>query len=75
MFLLVFLSTLPVVMPFVLMTNITLALRLSNAIAIVMLFALGHAFGRIAGRPPLRAAFAMVAVGIVLVGITMALGG
>jgi VIT family protein len=74
-FLLVFLSTLPVVIPFTFMKDITLALRVSNAIAIVMLYLTGHAFGRMTGRHPVWAGIAMVVLGAILVGATIALGG
>ena len=74
-FLLVFLSTFPVVIPFFFMNEVGAALRVSNAVAIVMLFAAGWSLGRYAGRPGWRTGLGMVAVGLVLVGITMALGG
>ena len=74
-FLLVFLSTFPVVIPFIFMKNITLALRVSNGIAIVLLFLTGLAFGRRIGRPSLRMGVAMVVLGSALVGLTIALGG
>jgi hypothetical protein len=74
-FLLVFLSTLPVVVPFVVMTNAMLALRVSNGIAIAMLFLTGCTFGRITGRHPWGMGLATVVLGVILVGITMALGG
>ena len=45
-FLIVFVSTFPVVIPFIFMHNVGPALRVSNAIAIVMLFLTGYAFGR-----------------------------
>ena len=45
-FLLVFLCTFPVVIPFIFMSNAGPALRVSNAIAIVMLFVTGYAFGQ-----------------------------
>jgi VIT1/CCC1 family predicted Fe2+/Mn2+ transporter len=51
------------------------ALRISNAIAVVLLFVAGYAFGRITGRRPVWAGTAMVALGSILVGLTMALGG
>lgn len=44
-FLLVVLSMFPVVMPFILMQTVVPALRLSNAIAIAMLFVAGYAYG------------------------------
>lgn len=74
-FLLVFLSTFPVVVPFILIEHLPTALRTSNAVAIVMLFATGWSLGRFAGRPAWRTALGMVAVGLVLMAITMALGG
>lgn len=74
-FLLVFLSTFPVALPFFFMQDGALALRVSNAIAVVMLFLLGFAFGRCAGHHPWIAGISMVIVGVILVGMTMALGG
>ena len=74
-FLLVFLSTFPVVIPFIFIQSAGPALRVSNAIAIVMLFLTGYAFGRMTGRHPWLVGIAMVALGSMLVGMTIALGG
>ena len=74
-FLLVFLSTFPVAMPFLFMTDAVRALRISNAIAIGLLFLAGWAFGRITGHRPWLIGASMVLLGTALVGITMALGG
>ena len=74
-FLLVFLSTFPVVIPFIFMHDARLALRVSNAIAIVMLFMAGYAYGKSVERGPWLMAISMVALGCFLVGLTMALGG
>lgn len=74
-FLLVFLSTFPVAIPFLLLPDGALALRVSNAIAVVMLFLTGFAFGRAAARSPWAAGILMVLLGGSLVGLTMALGG
>jgi hypothetical protein len=74
-FLLVFLSTFPVVIPFIVMRGAGPALRVSNAIAVAMLFATGFAYGRLTGRRPVWAGLSMVVLGGVLVGLTMALGG
>jgi hypothetical protein len=73
--LLVFLSTLPVAIPFVLFSDARLALRVSNAIAIAMLFLCGYAFGDRAGMRSWATGLATVAIGIGLVSMTMALGG
>ena len=74
-FLLVFVSTFPVAIPFIFMHNAGRALRLSNLIAIVLMFILGYAFGRCAGRNPWVMGISMVVLGAILVGLTMALGG
>lgn len=74
-FLLVFLSTFPVVVPFLLVSHLHTAMRVSNGVAIVMLFVTGFLLGRHAGFQPLRTGMVMVAIGIVLVGVTIALGG
>lgn len=74
-FLLVFLSTFPVAIPFLFMQSAQPALRLSNGIAILMLFLAGYAYGRCVDRHPWLTGIAMVVLGSVLVGLTMALGG
>ena len=73
--LLVFLSTFPVVIPFTFMHDVTRALRFSNAIAVVLLYVMGYAFGRITGRRPVLIGVAMVVFGAALVAMTIALGG
>jgi VIT1/CCC1 family predicted Fe2+/Mn2+ transporter len=74
-FLLVFLSTLPVALPFIFMQHATSALRVSNAVAVAMLFACGAGYGRTVSRSPWILGVAMVGLGTVLVALTMALGG
>jgi hypothetical protein len=74
-FLLVFLSTFPVAIPFLFVRDAQLALRISNGIAIVLLFFSGFGLARYAGYRPWRTGLAMVAIGAVLVAITIALGG
>ncbi|HMK21468.1 MAG TPA: VIT1/CCC1 transporter family protein [Terriglobales bacterium] len=74
-FLLVVFATLPVVLPFALVSDARRALRISNGIAIVMLFLTGYIFGRYAGHRPWRMGLLMVVLGSAMVGITIALGG
>ena len=74
-FLLVFLSTLPVVIPFLFIGEARLALRISNAIAVVMLFAAGYAYARYSGGRPWWTGLAMIAIGFACVATTIALGG
>lgn len=74
-FLIVFLSTLPVVIPFTVIRDPRLALHASNGVAVMMLFLAGYQFGRYAAHRPWRMGLAMVAVSGALVGVTIALGG
>jgi len=74
-FLVVFLSTLPVVVPFVVMPDAMRALRISNVIAVAMLCAAGITYGRHAGQAPWLVGISMVLLGCVLVALTIALGG
>lgn len=75
-FLLVFLSTFPVALPFLLVGNVGLALRISNAIAVLLLFIVGTGLGRYMSWPrPWIIGFAVACFGAILVAITIALGG
>jgi hypothetical protein len=74
-FLLVVLSTFPVVVPFIVISKLALAMRVSNGVALVMLFIGGYKLGKYAGGIAWKTGLAMAAVGGVLVSIIMALGG
>ena len=74
-FLLVFLSTFPVVVPFLFIAEPVRALRTSNAIAVTMLFLIGYSLGRYAGHRPWLMGISMLGVGVALVAATIALGG
>jgi hypothetical protein len=74
-FLLVVISTFPVVLPFALMDDVGAAKKLSNVIALVLLFLGGLGFGRYAGYGSWRSGFIMMALGVVLVGAIKVLGG
>jgi VIT1/CCC1 family predicted Fe2+/Mn2+ transporter len=71
----VFVTTFPVAVPFIFMNDVARAMRVSNAIAVVLLFLTGYAFGRVAEYRPWLTGLAMVVLGGVLVAITIALGG
>lgn len=73
--LLVFLSTLPPTIPFMVMGNSRLALHISNWVAIAMLFGLGYVYGRYAEHRPWGWAFSMVGLGALMVALTISLGG
>lgn len=74
-FLLVFLATLPVALPFAVIHDAHRALRISNGIALVMLFAGGYYLGRHAEAHPWRTGVLTLAAGVLLVWATIALGG
>jgi len=71
----VILSTFPVVLPFFFTSDAYLALRISNAIAVVLLFLCGYAFALCSGLRPWPTGLLMVGVGCVQVAIAIALGG
>lgn len=72
---LVFGSTFPLVLPFMLMQDPWLALRASHAIAVAMLFFLGWKLGRWSGASPLGAGTLLALVGVALAILCVALGG
>ncbi|MGD0470245.1 MAG: VIT1/CCC1 transporter family protein [Terriglobales bacterium] len=74
-FLIIVLATLPVLVPLAVIRNARPALRVSNGVAIVMLFLTGYAFGRHTGHRPARMGIAMVILGGAMVAITILLGG
>jgi VIT1/CCC1 family predicted Fe2+/Mn2+ transporter len=74
-FALVVVGTLPVTLPFVFVSDVALALRVSQGVGLTMLFLSGSALGHYAGFGAWRSGFTMLAIGIVLVGLVVALGG
>jgi VIT1/CCC1 family predicted Fe2+/Mn2+ transporter len=70
-----FLSTFPILIPFIFMNDARSALRISNAVATVMLFICGYAFGLRCGLRPWAAGLSMVAIGGAFVGVAVVLGG
>ncbi len=74
-FVLVAASTLPPSMPFLFIDNLPTAMRVSNAIALVMLFTIGARLGKYMGRSPWPTAAVMTAIGSILVAVTIAFGG
>jgi hypothetical protein len=74
-FLLVFLSTFPVIAPFLVLHDSQSALHLSQGIAMVLLYIAGWRVGRYAGRPPWRTGLTMALIGAVFATLTYVLGG
>ena len=74
-FLWVFLITFPVALPFVVTNDPVIALRVSNAIALFLLFFIGRRLAVFGGFRPWRTSVLMVVTGLAMVGMTIALGG
>lgn len=74
-FWLVFLSCLPVAVPFLILQNPTRALRVSNFLLIAMLFLVGQKWAQYVNTNRIVAGLVMVAIGLALVGIAVVLGG
>jgi len=69
------LATLPVIVPYLVVANPALAVRLSNLVALALLFGLGMRWGSLVGAGPFRVGCGLTLVGLVLVLITIVLGG
>jgi VIT1/CCC1 family predicted Fe2+/Mn2+ transporter len=74
-FLLVTLSTFPLVVPFLIFGELGRALLASRLVALAMLFLGGWVLARHAGGKPWRWGFGLAVVGAVLIAAIMALGG
>jgi VIT1/CCC1 family predicted Fe2+/Mn2+ transporter len=74
-FLLANAALLPLALPFAFVQDVHLANRVSNGIAIAMLFATGWALAPYTGQRPLRLALITALGGSLLVALTIALGG
>lgn len=74
-FFLVFLCTFPVAIPFALFDNLEVAMRASNGVALLLLFIGGFLLAGYAGFRPVITAIVYTLIGVLLVALTMALGG
>jgi VIT1/CCC1 family predicted Fe2+/Mn2+ transporter len=70
-----FISTFPAVLPFLFISNWLIALRLSNLLTVITLFVVGYNLARYNGGNKWLLGLSLMIVGIVLVAITIALGG
>jgi len=73
--LVIVLATLPIVVPFLVVADPYLAVRVSNGVALSMLFLLGAWWGRMVGASPWRIGAGLTGIGVALVLVTIALGG
>jgi VIT1/CCC1 family predicted Fe2+/Mn2+ transporter len=74
-FVLVSATSIPAVIPFLLIDSAHLALRTSNLFLIMLLFVTGYAWARFSGGRPFYAGMTMTCLGLLLVAIAIALGG
>ena len=74
-FLLVFVSTFPVALPFTFIRDVNLALRVSNVVAITLMFIAGWLLAKYSGYNRWFMGIAMILLGVVLVALTIVLGG
>jgi VIT1/CCC1 family predicted Fe2+/Mn2+ transporter len=74
-FMLVFLCTFPVAIPFGIFDNLEVAMRASNGVALLLLFIGGFMLAKYAGFRPGITAIVYTLIGVALVALTMALGG
>lgn len=73
--LLVFTSCFPLIVPFIFIKDPYLALRISNVIALISLFIGGYLLARYSGFNKVRTGLGMMILGVILVAITIQLGG
>lgn len=74
-FLLVFLCTFPVVIPFLIIEDVGTALRTSNGVTLLLLFIGGYKLAKYAGFRPFLSALIYMLIGLFLIVFTIALGG
>lgn len=74
-FFLVSLSTFPCAIPFLLIESPAIAMRVSNGVALALLFLAGYLLGKHAGYNRWLLGVVVAVIGVVLVLLTMALGG
>jgi VIT1/CCC1 family predicted Fe2+/Mn2+ transporter len=74
-FFLVFSSSIPAALPFLLYDEAWVALRFSNAILIGLLFVVGYRWARHTNLPPIRVGIGLMVGGLALVLVAIALGG
>jgi VIT1/CCC1 family predicted Fe2+/Mn2+ transporter len=74
-FVLVVLTAVPAALPFLFLADSYVALRVSNALMTVLLFAVGYWWGKHAGARPVVSGLLVMSIGIVMVLVAIPLGG
>jgi len=73
--LLILIATVPILIPFLLIPETTRAVRIAEFICVAMLFLLGFRWGHIVGTNPWKVGAGLTLIGMVLVAMTVVLGG
>jgi VIT1/CCC1 family predicted Fe2+/Mn2+ transporter len=68
-------ATFPIIIPFIFASDLELAMRTSNSLAVLIMFIGGVILGHHAGGSPLRYGLAMAGIGVALAAIIVSLGG
>ena len=68
-------ATFPIVVPYLVVSDPNLAVRISHTIGLTLLFLVGVWWGRVVGGSPLRIGTGVTLIGMALVLVTIALGG
>lgn len=68
-------ATLPIAVPFLLIRNDVIALRVSNGLALAMLFGVGWRWAGMVNSNRWKTGLGLLALGVVLVALTIVLGG
>ena len=74
-FLLVSATALPGVVPFLVIADADVALRVSNLVLLLLLFAAGYVWARRTDASPWRVGLTVTLLGVLMVGVAIALGG
>lgn len=74
-FFLVFITVIPALLPFLIIDDLRLALRVSNLLLVLILFFAGFRWATLTNTNRWRAGFAIMLGGIIMVAIAQALGG
>lgn len=65
----------PLIIPFILLNDVLLAIRISQIIGLVMLFCIGYWWAKLASRHKVRSAIGLTLLGAAIVSLTQALHG
>jgi hypothetical protein len=74
-FILVFISTFPPTIPFIIMSEVSIATRYSNGIGLILLYITGYYIGKVSGYRPYLVGISVSLIGALVVLLTIALGG